>query len=217
MTPVLTVFARSPDRGRGLARDMRVRWALEEAGQAYEVRTVTFEVMKGPEYLARQPFGQIPVYEEGDLVLFKSGAIVLHVAERFGGGLLPVDPVLRARQITWLFAAIDTVEPPVFDLDLVDIIDGDKPWFEERRHSLETLASARLEALAVALGDAEWLDGAFGAGDLMMATVLRCLAGSELLGRYPSLVDYVARGEARPAFRRAYRAQRALFEKSQAD
>lgn len=217
MTPVLTVFERSPDRGRGLARDMRVRWALEEAGQAYEVRTVSFEAMKRPEYLARQPFGQIPVYEEGDLVLFESGAIVLHVADRFGGGLLAADPAQRARQITWLFAAIDTVEPPVFDLDLVDIVDGDKPWFEDRRRSLEASTAARLEALAVALGDAEWLDGAFGAGDLMMVTVLRRLSGSELLGRYPSLVDYVARGEARPAFRRAYQAQRALFEASQAD
>lgn len=215
MTPVLTVFERSPDRGRGLARDMRVRWALEEAGQAYDVRTVSFEAMKRPEYLARQPFGQIPVYEEGDLVLFESGAIVLHVADRFGGGLLPADPARRARQITWMFAAIDTVEPPVFDLDLVDIIDSDKPWFDDRRKALEISAAKRLDALVEALGDAEWLDGPFGAGDLMMITVVRRLCGNALLANYPTLTAYVARGEARPAFQRAFEAQRALFEATQ--
>ncbi|WP_156839937.1 glutathione S-transferase family protein [Novosphingobium aquimarinum] len=217
MKPIITVFERSPDRGRGLARDMRVRWALEEAEQDYEVRTVSFEAMKQPGYLALQPFGQIPVYQEGDLVLFESGAIVLHVAERFGGRLLPEAPSARARQISWLFAAIDTVEPPVFELDLVDILDGCKPWLEDRRQALEGLASVRLDALAAALGESDWLDGAFGAGDLMMVTVLRRLSGTALMGRYPSLIDYIARGEARPAFQRAFAAQRTLFEASQAE
>jgi glutathione S-transferase len=216
MTPTLTVFERSPDQGRGLARDMRVRWALEEAGRTCEVRTVGFEAMKDPAHLARHPFGQIPVWEEPradrpPLVLFESGAIVLHIA-RDCPVLLPADPDARARATAWVFAAVDTVEPPVFDHALLGILDRDQPWFEARRAALEAAIAERLDRLADRLGEGEWLDGAFSAGDLMMVTVLRRLNGLPLLADRPSVAAYVARGEARPAFRRAFAAQRAQFE-----
>jgi glutathione S-transferase len=210
MIPIITAFERSPDRGRGLARDMRVRWALEEAGQPYEVRLLSFEAMKEPAHLALQPFGQIPTYEEGDLVLFESGAIVLHIAERHGG-LLPRDAGARARAISWMFAALNTVEPPIFERDLVRILERDKAWFEERVRSLDDAVRKRLDALSQRLGDADWLDGDFSAGDLLMASVLLRLKGSELLGEYPNLTTYVTRAEARPAYQRAFSAQRAVF------
>jgi glutathione S-transferase len=211
MPPTITAFERSPDRGQGLARDMRVRWAFEEVGQPYDVRLVSFSEMKQPAYRALQPFGQIPTYEDGDLVLFESGAIVFHIAERHAG-LLPDDANARARAITWMFAALDTVEPPIFDRTLVKILERDKPWYEHRLSALEDSIRKRLDSLSSRLGDAEWLDGAFSAGDLLMVTVLRRLHGSGILEDYPSLSAYVARGEARPAFKRAFDAQRAVFE-----
>ena len=210
MTPIITAFERSPDGGKGLARDMRVRWALEEVGQPYDVRFVSFSTMKGPAHLALHPFGQIPTYEEGDLALFESGAIVLHIAERHGG-LLPEDANARARAIMWMFAALDTVEPPIFDRSLVRILERDEPWYEKRLLALETSIRKRLSGLSDRLGDADWLDGAFSAGDLLMVTVLRRLHGSGILEEYPNLSAYVARGEARPAFRRAFDAQLATF------
>jgi glutathione S-transferase len=210
MTVTITAFERSPDGGRGLARDMRVRWALEEVGRPYEVRLLSFEAMKQPAHRALHPFGQIPTYEEGGLVLFESGAIVLHIAERHPG-LLPGDADGRVRAIAWMFAALDTVEPPVFDRDLARILERGKPWFEERLRFLEESIARRLGDLSARLGGAEWLDGAFSAGDLLMVTVLRRLEGSALLAAHPNLAAYVARGEARPAFRRAYDAQRAAF------
>ena len=210
MHPTITAFASSPDRGRGLARDMRVRWALEEAGLAYEVRLVSFAEMKQPAHLALHPFGQIPTYEENGLALFESGAIVLHIAERHAG-LLPENPEVRMRAIAWLFAALNTVEPPIVELSLAGILEGNESWYEARLPLLQDRVRARLSQLSAKLGDADWLDGAFSAGDLMMVTVLRRLEGSGLLDGYPGLRAYIARGEARPAYQRAFADQLAVF------
>jgi len=208
--PVITVFERSPDRGRGLARDMRVRWALEEVGQPYEVRLVSFEAMKEPAHRALHPFGQIPTYEEGALALFESGAIVFHIAEHHAG-LLPDDANARARAITWMFAALNTVEPPILDLQTTRFLEGDKTWYEQRLPIVEDRIRDRLGKLSDRLGNADWLDGAFSAGDLMMVAVLLRLKASGLLDEYPNLLAYVARGEARPAYKRAFDAQLAVF------
>ncbi|MBY5569656.1 glutathione S-transferase family protein [Rhizobium leguminosarum] len=210
MTVTITAFERSPDRGRGLARDMRVRWALEEVGQPYDVRLVSFKTMREPAHLALQPFGQIPTYEEGDLALFESGAIVFHIGERHAG-LLPDDANARARALTWMFAALNTVEPPIFDRALVTILERDKPWYDQRLSGLEDSIRKRLTDLSRRLGDADWLDGAFSAGDLLMVTVLLRLKGSGILEEYPNLFAYVARAEARPAYKRAFAAQLAVF------
>ena len=210
MTITITAFERSPDRGKGLARDMRVRWALEEVGQPYDVRLLSFKAMKEPAHLALHPFGQIPTYEEGDLALFESGAIVFHIAERHAG-LLPDDANARARAITWMFAALNTVEPPIFERALATILERDHPWYEQRLRVLGESIRNRLDGLSGRLGDAEWLDGAFSAGDLLMVSVLLRLKGSDILQEYPNLSAYVARGEARPAYRRAFDAQLAVF------
>jgi glutathione S-transferase len=210
MTPTITAFERSPDRGKGLARDMRVRWALEEVGQPYEVRLVSFGAMKEPAHRALHPFGQIPTYEEGDLALFESGAIVFHIAERHAG-LLPEDANARARAITWMFAALSTVEPPILDLSITKFLEGDKTWYEQRLPVVKDRIRNRLGELSGRLGDADWLDGAFSAGDLMMVAVLLRLKASGLLDEYPNLSAYVARGEARPAYKRAFDAQLAVF------
>ena len=214
MTITITAFAASPDRGGGLARDMRVRWALEEAGQPYEVRLVSFAAMKEPAHLALHPFGQIPTYEEGDLVLFESGAIVFHIAERHAG-LLPTDANARARAIAWMFAALSTVEPPILELANAALLERDKSWSAERRPILQDRVRVRLDQLSTRLGDADWLDGAFSAGDLMMVTVLRRLETSGSLEKYPTLTAYIARGEARPAYQRAFAAQLAVFTAAQ--
>jgi glutathione S-transferase len=212
-TPTITAFERSPDRGRGLARDMRVRWALEEAGQPYDVRLVSFKAMKELAHTAIHPFGQIPTYEEGDLTLFESGAIVLHIAERYSG-LLPEEANARARSIAWMFAALNTVEPPIIERSMAALFEQDKPWYAERQPVLENRVDARLGELSGRLGDAQWLDGAFSAGDLLMVTVLRRLGTSGLLEKYPNLCAYIARGEARPAYQRAFAAQLAVFTAS---
>ena len=209
MIPTITAFERSPDQGQGLARDMRVRWALEEVGQHYDVRLVSFRQMKEPAHKALQPFGQIPTYEEGDLVLFESGAIVLHIAVHHAG-LLPEDPSARARAIAWLFAALNTVEPPIVEREQADFVDRGKPWFEERLPMLDDRIRDRLDDLSSRLGDADWLDGAFSAGDLMMVMVLRRLE-ADLLAEYPRLSAYVARGQMRPAYIRSFDAQLAVF------
>ena len=210
MTPTITAFERSPDRGRGLARDMRVRWALEEVGQPYDVRLVSFSEMKESTHRMLHPFGQIPTYEEGDLVLFESGAIVFHLAGRHAG-LLPDDANARARAITWIFAALNTVEPPILELTTARILEGDKPWSKDRLPLVEDRVRDRLKQLSARLGSADWLDGAFSAGDLMMVSVLLRLKLSGILGEYPNLAAYVARGEARPAYKRAFDAQLAVF------
>jgi glutathione S-transferase len=210
MTPTITAFERSPDRGKGLARDMRVRWAFEEVGQPYDVRLVSFSEMKEPAHCMLHPFGQIPTYEEGDLTLFESGAIVLHLAERHAG-LLPDDANGRARAITWIFAALSTVEPAVLELTIARIVEGDKPWSKDRLPLVKDRVRERLKQLSARLGSADWLDGAFSAGDLMMVSVLLRLRLSGILDEYPNLAAYVARGEARPAYKRAFDAQLAVF------
>jgi glutathione S-transferase len=209
MTITITAFERSPDGGKGLARDTRVRWALEEVGQPYQVRLVSFRAMKEPAHLALHPFGQIPTYEEGDLALFESGGIVFHLAQHHAG-LLPEDAKARARAITWMFAALSTVEPPILDLSIARIHEGDKPWSKDRLPLVEDRVRARLRQLSDRLGDADWLDGGFSAGDLMMVSVLLRARPSGILNELPSLSAYVARGEARPAYRRAFDAQAAI-------
>jgi len=215
MTITLSVFAQSPDRGRGLARDMGVRWALEEAGLPYEVRLVSFAAMKEPAHLDRQPFGQIPSYEENGLVLFESGAIVLHVAER-APALLPSEPNARAQAIAWIFAALSTLEPPIVEFTMAALFERDRPWYEARQAMLETRLRTRLGQLETRLGENDWLGSSFSAGDLMTITVLRRLGSTGLLADYPRLSAYITRGEARPAFQRAFAAQLAVFTRSQA-
>ncbi|RVG74028.1 glutathione S-transferase family protein [Sinorhizobium meliloti] len=210
MTITITAFERSPDGGQGMARDMRVRWALEEVGQPYGVRLLSFKAMKAPAHLALHPFGQIPTYEEGDLALFESGAIVFHIAERHAG-LLPDDANARARAITWMFAALNTVEPPIVDREVAEYLEGDETWYEQRLPFIDERIRKRLGELSGRLGNADWLDGAFSAGDLLMVTVLRRLEGSGILEEYPNLSAYVARGKARPAYKRAFVAQLAVL------
>lgn len=209
MTITITAFERSPDGGQGLARDTRVRWALEEVGQPYAVRLLSFPAMKAAAHLALHPFGQIPTYEDGALVLFETGAIVLHLAERHEG-LLPADADARARAFAWMFAALNTVEPPILDLATARVVEHDKPWAEARLPLLQDRIRQRLGQLSDRLGDAAWLDGAFSAGDLMMVSVLLRLRASGLLDEYANLAAYVARGETRPAYRRAFAAQLAI-------
>jgi glutathione S-transferase len=209
MTITITAFERSPDGGKGLARDTRARWALEEAGVPYEVRLVSLRAMKEAAHLALHPFGQIPTYEEGHLVLFETGAIVLRIAERHPG-LFPADADARARAITWMFAALNTVEPPILELVTVKLVEGDRPWKAERLPLVEDRVRARLHQLVARLGDADWLDGGFSAGDLLMVSVLLRLRPSGLLDEFPGLAAYVARGEARPAYQRAFAAQLAI-------
>ena len=211
MKPTITAFESSPDRGLGLARDTRIRWALEEVGQPYDVRLVSFPALKQPPHLALNPFGQIPTYEEDDLVLFESGAIVFHIAETHEG-LLPKDPAARARALMWMFAAVNTMELPILDFAYGRFTEGKKPWYEERVVMVKDRIRDRMKQLAARLGDAQWLDGAFSAGDLMMVHVLQRLKPSGLLDEFPKLAAYVARAEARPAYQRAFAAQLAVFK-----
>lgn len=215
MTPTITAFANSPDRGRGQARDMRVRWAFEEVGQPYDVRLVSFAEMKQAAHRTLQPFGQIPTYEEEGLEMFESGAIVLHVAQG-RPGLLPDGTDARARAVAWMFAAVATIEPPIVEREQAGYAERGEPWYEARLPLLDERVRVRLGQLSARLGRGDWLDGAFSAGDLMMVTVLRRIGGSPLLMEFGNLADYVARGEARPAFERAYAAQRAVFEAASA-
>jgi glutathione S-transferase len=209
MTITITAFERSPDGGKGLARDTRVRWALEEVGQPYQVRLVSFRAMKEPAHQALHPFGQIPTYEEGDLALFETGAIVLHIAERHAG-LLPNDASARARAISWMFAALNTVEPPILELTTAKILEADRPWSKERLPLVQDRIRERLDQLCIRLGDADWLDGAFSAGDLMMASVLLRVKPAGMLDECPNLAAYLARAQARPAYKRAFAAQLAV-------
>jgi glutathione S-transferase len=209
MTITITAFDRSPDGGRGLARDTRVRWALEEVGQPYAVRLVSMQAMKEGAHRALHPFGQIPTYEEDGLVLFESGAIVLHIAQRYTG-LLPDESKARARAIAWMFASINTIEPPILELANARLLEADRPWSKERLPLVMDRVRERLAPLSARLGDADWLDGSFSAGDLMMVSVLLRLRASGLLDATPNLAAYVARGEARPAYQRAFAAQLAV-------
>ena len=211
MTLTITAFENSPDEGKGLARDMPVRWALEEVGQRYGVRLVSMSALKESAHLALNPFGSIPTYEEGDLVLFESGAIVSHIADRYTG-LLPHDANARKRAIAWMYAALNTVEPPIVEREMATYFERDKPWYEERLAGIDERIRDRLRRLSARLGDAEWLEGSFSAGDLLMVAVLRRLEGA-LVDEFPTLCAYIARGEARPAFKRAFADQLEVFEK----
>lgn len=211
----ITAFETSPDRGRGLARDMQVRWALEEVGQPYAVRLVSFKAMKEPAHRAVHPFAQIPTYEEGELALFESGAILLHIAERHGV-ILPKEIHARARAIMWMFAAVDTVKAPIIEREAAILIERERSWFAERQVMLDSNVRRRLGELSARLGDREWLDGEFSIGDIMMIGLLRRLEGTALLEEYPNLIAYVARGAERPAFKRAFDAQFAVFADRQA-
>ncbi|KRB07883.1 glutathione S-transferase family protein [Lysobacter sp. Root690] len=215
MTPTITAFESSPDRGKGLARDMRIRWTLEELGQPYQVRTLSFSDMKQPAHLALHPFGQIPTYEDGDLALFESGAIVLHLAERHPG-LLPSDANARMRAIAWMFAALNTVEPPIVERSMAWILEREQPWYAQRQAMLDERVRRRLGELSRRLGDADWLDGAFSAGDLLMVSVLLRLQSTDMVAEYPNLAAFVARATARPAYQRAFEAQLAVFLQAQA-
>lgn len=215
MIPTITAFECSPDRGKGLARDTRVRWALEEVGQAYEVRSLSFSDMKQPQHLALHPFGQIPTYEQGELVLFESGAIVLHLAEQHPG-LLPNDANARMRAISWMFAALNTVEPPIVERSMTWLFEREEIWYAQRLAALDERVRRRLGELSRRLGDADWLDGAFSAGDLLMVSVLLRLESSGIVDEYPNLAAFVARAKARPAYRRAFEAQLAAFLQTQA-
>jgi glutathione S-transferase len=209
MSITITAFERSPDGGRGLARDTRVRWALEEVGLPYQVRGVTFRALKEPAHRALHPFGQIPTYEEGEFALFESGAIVFHIATHHPG-LLPAEPIARTRAITWMFAALSTVEPPILELSTAKIEEANKLWAEDRMPLVKDRVRERLAPLRAYLGDAQWLDGAFSAADLMMVSVLLRTRPSGILDEFPSLAAYVARGETRPAYQRAFEAQLAF-------
>lgn len=214
MPPVITAFETSPDRGRGMARDMQVRWMLEEVGQPYEVRLVSFKAMKQPAHLSVHPFGQIPTYEDGALKLFESGAILLHIARQHGR-MLPNDAAGQARAVMWMFAAVDTVKAPIIEREAAMLVERDKPWFAERNAMLTDRVHVRLRQLADRLGNDEWLDGNFSVADIMMVGLLRRLESSNLLVDYPNLLAYVTRAKARPAFVRAYDAQFAVFERNQ--
>ena len=209
MTPTITAFESSPDHGQGLARDMTVRWALEEVGQSYDVRLVSFRALKKPAHLALHPFGAIPTYEEGDLVLFETGGIVFHIAERYLG-LFPKDANARARAVTWMFAALNSVEPPIVEYANARLLEGDRSWAKERLPLVADRVRSRLKQLSARLGEAQWLDGAFSAADLLMVSVLLRLRMSGILDEYENLAAYVARGEARPAYIRAFDAQLAV-------
>lgn len=213
--PTITAFRDSPDQGQGMARDMRVRWALEETGQRYDVELLTFDQLRQTRYLAQQPFGQIPVFRDGDIALFESGAIVLHVAQQWPG-LLPDDAAARARALSWLFAALNTIEPPIVEREQVEYTEADRPWFAERIPLLDARVRRRLEPLAARLAAREWLDGGFSVADLVMVTVLRRAEGTGVLEGLPALPAYIARGQARPAYQRAFAAQAAVFEAAQA-
>ena len=212
MTITITAFADSPDQGAGLARDMIVRWALEEVNQPYEVRLVPWADFKKPEHRKRQPFGQIPTYEEGDLTLFESGAIVLHIAERFPG-LFPKDANARARAITWMFAAVSDIEAQIVQREVMEYLEADKSWAAERMLLVEQRIRERLADLAAHLSNADWLDGDFSAADVLMVQALRRLEGQTPITEFPNLCAYIQRGKARPAFKRAFAAQLAVFRK----
>ena len=193
---------------------MRVRWALEEVGQTYDVRLVTFDDLKHPAHLELQPFGQIPTYEDGRVALFESGAIVLHIAEQYAG-ILPDDGASRAKALSWMFAALSTVEPPIVERDNVKFFEQGKVWQAERFAMVDDRIRVRLDQLAAALGESAWLAGDFSAADILMVHTIRRLEGSGILEDFPVLVDYVARAAERPAYKRAFEAQYDVFRSDQ--
>ena len=214
MQPTITTFAWVPDFARGFVRDIRARWACEEVGQPYDVKLI--RDAKGPDYRCFQPFGQVPAYADDEVEIFESGAIALHIAER-GTGLLPNHPAARARAIQWLIAALNSIEPWVMQLAVVNLFEADQPWSAMRRDKVVADLQGRLADLGAALGDKAWLDGDnFTVGDLMMVSVLGGLRNTDILAGYPNLADYVARGEARPAHRKAMADHLAVYDNADA-
>lgn len=209
--PTISAYIWVPDFARGLVRDLRVRWALEEAGKSYAVRKLDPRVERPADYFLEQPFGQVPAYNDNDVHLFESGAIVLHVGAD-STTLLPADAGERARATAWVFAALNSLEPYVQQLATIDLFSAGEDWAKARRPEVVKTIQGRLRRIADHLGDKEWLEGSFTAGDLMMVTVLRILRGTGLVEEQPTLAAYQARGEARPAFQRALAAQFADFE-----
>ena len=210
----ISAFRNVPDIAKGLARDLRVRWALEEARLAYRARLLEQGDQNQPAYRALQPFGQVPIFEENGVVLFESGAIVLHIAER-SEALLPKESAARARAVQWLIAALNSVEPAVWNVFVIDNIHTNQEWAKLRRPGAVELMNKKLDALAQRLGDKPFLDGEhFTAGDLMMTTVLRFHADTSQLD--PRLVAYLKRCTSRPAFTRALDAQLADFRSAAA-
>ena len=210
----VSAFAWVPPFAEGLVRDLRVRWALEEAGEPYEERLLHQGEQDSPEYRALQPFGQVPVYEEDGLTLFESGAILLHIAER-SDVLLPRDKAARARAIQWVFAALNSIEPHVWNLALIDLFYANEDWAKQRRPGVAEFVEKRLDALTGRLGDKEYLDDdRFSAGDLMMTMVLRILRHTDLVTGRPALHAYQLRCEARPAFQKALADQIAPFARN---
>ncbi|HET8611622.1 MAG TPA: glutathione S-transferase family protein [Sphingomonas sp.] len=208
--PTITTFAWVPEFARGFVRDIRARWAFEETGQAYDVKLI--RDAKTPEHRRFQPFGQVPTYSDGEVEIFESGAIALRIAER-GAGLLPADPAARIRAIQWLIAALNSIEPWVMQLVVVNVFEADKPWSAMRRDTVIADLKTRLADLSAALGDKTWLDGeSFTVGDLMMVSVLGGLRNTDMLAGYPNLAAYVARGEARPAHVKAMADHLAVYE-----
>lgn len=208
--PTITAFSWVPEFARSHVRDMRVRWALEEVGQPYEVRLLNGVSSKAAEHRGLQPFGQVPTYEQDGLRMFESGAILLYVARKYPG-LLPSDPTGAAHAEQWVFAAMTSVEPALQDLAMVNVFERDQPWADARRPLSEKRVHGRLQDLSDRLGDKDYLEGEFTAGDLMMACVLHGLSGTPMLEAYPNLAAYLARCEARPAYRKALAAHMADF------
>jgi glutathione S-transferase len=207
----ITAFKWVPPKAQGLVRDLRVRWALEEAGLPYTEKLLGTGEQNSAAYRAVQPFGQVPVYEEDGLTLFESGSIVLHIGER-SPTLLPRDPAKKARVITWMFAALNSVEPHVQGLTTIDLFFPNEEWAKARRPAAEKLAQSRLDGLAASLQGRDYLEGEFTAGDLLMVSVLRFLRHTSMVKDMPVLAEYVARCEARPTFQRALAAQLSHFE-----
>ena len=208
----ISAFAWVPPFAAGLVRDLRPRWALEEIGLPYRVRLLEGE--RPPEYYLEQPFGQVPIYSEGPLQIFESGAIVQHIGER-SEKLLPRDAVPRIRAIQWTYAALNSVEPAINNLALIDLFCKDEEWAKLRRPGAVDFVRLKLKRVADWLGDKEWLEDHFTIGDLMMASVLRIPRHTALVAEQPNLAAYLARAEARPAFQRALADQLAVFEQHQ--
>jgi glutathione S-transferase len=208
---IITAYNWVPDFAKGLVRDLRVRWALEEAGLPYQVKLITHEEKLTPAYRTLQPFSQVPSYRDDEVVLFESGAILLHVA-RSSAALLPTDQAGRARATAWVFAALNSIEPFIMGLVDVDIFSREEPWAKESRTHCEGMVKKRLSDLAERLSRRDWLEDRFTAGDLMMATVLRILRHTDLVTSDPTLAPYLARCEARPAFQKALADQLASFK-----
>ena len=212
----VTAFKWVPPFAQGSVRDIRVRWALEEAGLGYDDALIGFEDQATPAYRARQPFGQVPAYSDGKVEMFESGAIVLWIAQN-SDQLMPADDAGRAMVMTWLFAAMNSIEPFVAELATIDLFNADKDWARARRPEVEAFVRKRLGDLQTALGDRQWFaNDRFSAADILMTHVLRDLRHTDVVADYPALADYVARAEARPAFKRALADQLKPFKAAEA-